>query len=176
MCLDKFQIKPCHRRWSSILNPYVDRRDKLKWIIIKGWGKKEKKKRSKLTERRQSRPPLASAIISSLNCFCSRSISVEYWMDIAAMLRLVNWSGMTVSRLRQQADLDICLSFLCRFIMWSRKGKETRRTYTHSQDKTRELFKFIENTCLQRIISTSQGNLMSEILCRNECQKGMNGY
>jgi len=32
-----------------------------------------------------------------------------------------------------------------------------------------------KQVCLQRNISTSQQAFMSEILCRNGCQKGMNG-
>jgi hypothetical protein len=72
MRMERFQIKPCHRRWSSILNPYVDRRDKLKWIIIKGWGRKETKLNLQKGVKRITND-MVSAIISSLNRFCSKS-------------------------------------------------------------------------------------------------------
>lgn len=86
LCRDKFQIKPCHRRWSSIKIPYVDRRDKLKWIIIKeDEGKRKKKELSELTKSSKTDRPWRLQLLVRSIWFCSISISIEYWMDIVAM-------------------------------------------------------------------------------------------
>lgn len=135
MWLKGFQIKPCHRRWSSILNPYVDRRDKLKWIIIKRM--RQERKRVKTYRKKQSRSPWASVKLVRSMVSVRDLISVEYWMDIVAMLRFVNWSGMTVCRLRQQADLDICLSFMS--FHHVRSGREGDKVHIHPLVKSREL-------------------------------------
>lgn len=131
MCMEEFQIKPCHRRWSSIINPYVDRRDKLKWIIIKGWGKKENKVKNLQKGVNQITNGVVSASISSLKCFCSRSHQRrvlnrhcsnvwDLWIDQA-------WQFIVfASKLTRTYACLFCVVSSCKV----GKGKEIRCTHT----------------------------------------------
>lgn len=100
---------PCHRRWSSRLNIYVDRRDKIvvNHHLNEGNGSCERVYTHVLRIMLSSSLAMKLLITTTLVSRHRRArLKMMYWQH-------VDWSVMTIVVPVGKANLDICLSLFC---------------------------------------------------------------